>query len=73
MAERFRQVRALTEGLAEGLAAEDQVVQPMADASPTKWHLAHTAWFFANFLLAPQLDGYRLFHPPFGSPFTSYF
>ena len=73
MAERFRQVRALTEGLAEGLAAEDQVVQPMADASPTKWHLAHTAWFFENFLLAPQLDGYRLFHPRFGYLFNSYY
>jgi len=73
MAERFRQVRALTEGLAEGLAAEDQVVQPMADASPTKWHLAHTAWFFENFLLAPHLDGYQLFHPQFGYLFNSYY
>ncbi len=73
MAERFRQVRTLTEGLAEGLAAEDQVVQPMADASPTKWHLAHTAWFFENFLLAPHLDGYQLFHPQFGYLFNSYY
>jgi len=51
LAERFAAVRARTERLAEPLSAEDQVVQSMDDVSPTKWHRAHTSWFFAEFLL----------------------
>ena len=57
--EAFRRVRAETERRAAPLSAEDQVVQPMADASPTKWHLAHTTWFFEQFVLEPHLAGYR--------------
>ena len=55
LAERFREVRARTDRLAAPLSAEDQVVQSMADTSPTKWHRAHTSWFFAEFVLG--LDG----------------
>ncbi|MFK7920085.1 MAG: ergothioneine biosynthesis protein EgtB [Ilumatobacter sp.] len=51
LADRFRAVRARTERLAAPLSAEDQVVQSMDDTSPTKWHRAHTSWFFAEFVL----------------------
>ena len=53
LAARYREVRESTVRLAAPLAAEDQVVQSMPDASPTKWHLAHTTWFFETFVLAP--------------------
>jgi ergothioneine biosynthesis protein EgtB len=66
-------VRALTERLCEPLVAEDYVIQPMPDASPTKWHLAHTTWFFEQFLLAPHLRGYKVFHPRFAYLFNSYY
>src|SRR5262249_20773782 len=68
----YREVRALTERLCEPLTPEDMNVQSMPDASPAKWHLAHTAWFFETFLLAPR-PGYRPFHPLFGYLFNSYY
>ncbi len=52
LARRYREVRLRTEALAEPLSAEDSMVQSMADASPTKWHLGHTSWFFEEFVLA---------------------
>ncbi len=69
--ERFRQVRARSLSLAAPLSAEDQTVQSMPDASPTKWHLAHTTWFLETFLLTPT--GVPVFDPAFGFLFNSYY
>jgi ergothioneine biosynthesis protein EgtB len=71
--DRFFATRALTESLAAPLSAEDQTVQSMPDVSPTKWHRAHTTWFFETFLLAPKLPGYQPFHPAYGYLFNSYY
>jgi ergothioneine biosynthesis protein EgtB len=71
--DRFLAVRRQTEALAEPLSPEDQTVQSMADASPTKWHLAHTTWFFETFLVKPQLAGYRAFDPAYEYLFNSYY
>ncbi len=73
LAQRFREVRAFSLALAAPLSAEDQQVQPMPDASPTKWHLAHTTWFFETLVLAPNLRGYRPFDPRFAFLFNSYY
>ncbi|OYX72723.1 MAG: L-histidine N(alpha)-methyltransferase [Caulobacter sp. 35-67-4] len=70
---RYREVRRRTEALAAPLSPEDQAAQSMADASPTKWHRAHTTWFFETFMLAPYLDGYQAFDPRFGYLFNSYY
>ena len=69
----YTHTRAATLALCEGLAPEDTVVQSMPDASPTKWHLAHTTWFWETFLLTPYLPEYRPFHPQFGYLFNSYY
>src|SRR5262249_30719696 len=62
-----------TEALACPLSDEDQVVQSMPDVSPTKWHRAHTTWFFETFLLSPSLPGYAVFDPAYGYLFNSYY
>ncbi len=72
-AETFLSVRRLTEQLAEPLSPEDQTVQSMPDASPTKWHLAHTTWFFETFVLRPHAPGYRVFDPAYEYLFNSYY
>src|SRR6478609_7456043 len=69
----YREVRAWTERLRAPLTAEDCVLQSMPDASPTKWHLAHTTWFFETFLLSRFVDDYRPFRPDFGYLFNSYY
>jgi ergothioneine biosynthesis protein EgtB len=71
--DRFRSVRSLTEQLAAPLSAEDQTVQSMPDASPTKWHLAHTTWFFETFVLRPRARGYHVFDPAYEYLFNSYY
>ena len=68
----FEEMRAITVELTAPLSAEDQVAQSMPDASPTKWHLAHTTWFWETFLLA-DLPGYEVFDPTFGFLFNSYY
>ena len=71
--ERYARVRAATLALCDGLEPEDTVVQSMPDVSPTKWHLAHTSWFFETFVLAPRLDGYRSPDPQYAFLFNSYY
>jgi ergothioneine biosynthesis protein EgtB len=66
-------VRDLTEALAAPLSAEDQTVQSMPDVSPTKWHRAHTTWFFETFVLGPHLEGYEPFDEQFSYLFNSYY
>ncbi|MGH7468956.1 MAG: ergothioneine biosynthesis protein EgtB [Longimicrobiales bacterium] len=70
---RYEVVRRFTTALCQGLEPEDMVVQSMADVSPTKWHLAHTSWFFETFLLTPHARGYRPFDPAYAFLFNSYY
>ncbi len=69
---RYRAVRARTEALAAPLSPEDCTVQSMPDVSPTRWHLAHTTWFFETFVLE-RLQGYACFHPSYRTLFNSYY
>jgi len=73
LADSYRQVRAWTHALTEPLTTEDYVVSSMPDVSPTKWHLAHTSWFFETFVLGPHLDGYRPLDPRYAFLFNSYY
>jgi len=72
-AERFRSVRRVTGALAAPLSPEDCTVQSMTDASPVKWHLAHTTWFFETFVLGPHVPGYEAFDPAYRVLFNSYY
>ncbi len=69
----YKTVRSLSETLCSTLVAEDYVVQSMPDVSPTKWHLAHTSWFFETFLLKPNTPNYRSLHPQYDFLFNSYY
>jgi ergothioneine biosynthesis protein EgtB len=71
--ERYASIRAATLALAAPLSDEDCAIQSMPDASPVKWHLAHTSWFFETFVLTPHLPGYRAFDPAFRMLFNSYY
>src|SRR5689334_635766 len=73
LVERYRAVRSFTTALAAPLSEEDCVVQSMPDASPTKWHLAHTTWFFEAFVLGRSRLSYRPHHPQYGYLFNSYY
>ncbi|MGE0563590.1 MAG: ergothioneine biosynthesis protein EgtB [Pseudolabrys sp.] len=71
--EAFRTVRAETEARAAALSPEDQIVQSMADASPTKWHRAHVTWFFETFLVKPNDASYQEYDARFPFLFNSYY
>jgi len=73
LTQRYAAIRRTSELVTEGLTAEDQMVQSMPDASPTKWHLAHTSWFFETFILRSNVAGYQLFHDDFTFLFNSYY
>src|SRR3954467_10801483 len=71
--EAFRRVREETERRAAPLSPEDQAVQSMPDASPIKWHRAHTTWFFETFLVQPNVPGYKVYDERFAFLFNSYY
>ena len=73
LAERYSATRRLSEALAAPLSEADATLQSMPDASPAKWHLAHTTWFFETFLLRDRLPGYRLCHEQWPFLFNSYY
>lgn len=71
--QRYRDVRAETERRASFLSPEDQQIQSMPDASPTKWHRAHVSWFFEQFLLGPRVPDYKTYDERFAFLFNSYY
>lgn len=71
--EQYQATRSQTELLTASLSPEDQMVQSCPEASPSKWHLAHTSWFFETFLLSNHLKDYKPFHPQFRTLFNSYY
>ena len=71
--ERYRAVRAFTHALCEPLVTEDYVVRTMTDVSPTKWHIAHTSWFFETFILTPHVPGYQPLDARYAYLFNSYY
>ncbi len=70
---RYSEVREYTENLCEPLETEDYVPQPIVDVSPTKWHIAHTTWFFEEMILKSFAADYQVFDPEFGFLFNSYY
>jgi len=73
LSEDYKKVRKLSHKLAEPLSTEDYVVQSMPDVSPTKWHLAHTSWFFEAFVLSKVFSKYESLHPQYNFLFNSYY
>ena len=73
LADRYRAVRALSTALVAPLSDADATVQSMPDASPAKWHLAHTTWFFETFVLRDHVPGYALHDPRWPFLFNSYY
>ena len=69
----YSRIRANTQAMVERLDCEDMVIQTMPDVSPTKWHLAHTSWFWETFLLLEVLDGYREYSCEYNYLFNSYY
>lgn len=70
---KYKAVRSMTRSLTADLSAEDQMVQSCPEASPVKWHQAHTTWFFETFILRPFLPGYKPFHEEFHRRFDSFY
>src|SRR5258708_28264159 len=70
---KFHTVRSVTRSLAASLSAEDQMLQSCSDASPVKWHQAHTTWFFETFVLRPFVKCYKPFREEFRWLFNSYY
>ena len=70
---RYLQVRGFSKKICETLEPEDCVIQTMPEASPTKWHLAHTSWFFETFVLKQFFPDYQSLHPQYGFLFNSYY
>ncbi len=73
ISQQFTKVRQQSLGLCQPLTPEDMMVQSCPEASPAKWHLAHTTWFFETFILSEYLSGYKPFHPDFHWLFNSYY
>ncbi|HEX8584856.1 MAG TPA: ergothioneine biosynthesis protein EgtB [Allosphingosinicella sp.] len=73
LAPRFRAVRALSRAIAAPLSDTDATLQPCPDASPAKWHLAHTTWFFETFVLRDHVPGYQVHDPRWCFLFNSYY
>ena len=73
LAARYEQVRGLSVAIAAPLSDADACLQPMSDASPAKWHLAHTTWFFETFVLRDHLPGYALHDESYAFLFNSYY
>jgi len=73
LAAHYQAVRGFTETLCKPLVPEDYVIQSMEDVSPTKWHLAHTTWFFETFVLKQHAPAYEPFHPRYAYLFNSYY
>lgn len=71
--DQFLKTRKETETICSPLQTEDHVVQPMENVSPPKWHLAHTTWFFEQFVLVKYDNNYKVFHPDFAYLFNSYY
>ena len=69
----YKKIRQQSMAICKPLQAEDYVVQPALDASPPKWHLGHTTWFFENFILADHLEGYKHFDESLNFIFNSYY
>jgi len=70
---KFQTVRSVTRSLTASLSAEDQMIQSCPDASPVKWHQAHTTWFFETFVLRPFLEDYKPLREEFRWLFNSYY
>src|SRR3569833_2821586 len=73
LAERYLNVRKLTEKICEPLQIEDYVVQPVGDVSPPKRHIGHVTWFFETFILKPYFMGYQEYNPDYNFVFNSYY
>ncbi len=73
LSKRFKEIRDFTEFLCKPLATEDYIIQSMPDVSPTKWHLAHTSWFFETFVLKEGLKNYKPLNPIYAYLFNSYY